>query len=1811
MPKFLDDVIVHGGAKAVINNATNASGAALHVGNVNAGNWNDGIVIDDPSGWAAVVYKRNNAAKMFTGLYNGTDNYIMMSSGYSNTGTAITAPRSDAVMRILPGSDTVEHYLPNHFGQKVGIGTATPQRQLEVRNASGVGYGLISGTTGAELRFRPNNSYSANGNFGIEVTGTNTNPTYTTTMNFTGYHSGETTVLTLKGNKDVYMQSGGALFLDGGNNTYIQESSADTITIATGGAARLTLNNSHTTVSGILQGGNVFAKGTYCGGSNTSNGFLIETNIITSNYAMMHGTIKLEQFNFNTFQTIEFSVTTNSNGTIITKAGKASTTITIKLFNYNSKWYVWVPQPSSYTTCTAFIGLASSYQGQEESFNEVEDVSHNAVPSSGVSNSTDLICSDAVVSTNLDINGVGNVSGILSVASKLYLEANTSQIQVGANWNTGVLQFLNGPTTAVEFDIPNGRIKNNLGRYLTASGGNNNHFGSFDNYSMSLVTNNTPRLTINNAGNATFTGTVTAATTFIADAVDGTNNDPGADNVRFSGYGMIGNRDQLYITNVGNKLVFGVGGTHNAQNKLIISGSTSAFYNNITSTGTITGTTLTGTSLDINGNGDISGNLVVGGSAHWDLSSGEYSGDPRALVTGYSGSQYGQIGYNVAFNSDGTHQRAFNDIPTRMTFHNGIVLYAGAAGSAGSTISWTEILEAQTDAFQYKGNDIFYNGYAGNATFSGIVDITNSTEATDSTGDTGALRVEGGISSGGHIYGEGLMSQMGRSQIDDENKAYPIGHYTTGKDVFSIDPTWTENQLQELFNNSGVTWATESDAPAGWSILVTGSVGVGNPYGSTFPLIPIDDTAVYFTECWIKNVGTDQTHYMGSAERNEDFANPDTGQGNTGTFGYHVMSNTNPGSSWTRVTGHITGRSATASGNFETDANYFSPLALFNYGAGSGTRACLISGWRITKIDKQEYFADGTAALPSITNYNDTDTGIYWNAANAMSLTTGGTNRLTINSTRALFSAEVEAASLDINGNADISGTTSLHNALTITSGTNAMFTNASASNGKFHQFESYWSTNMAGSTATYRFDVGNWRLWSAGTSAAILSATSAGNFTFAHDVTISGGDLVLGGTGRIQGIDTVTSGTDAVNKTYVDNKFTSTDATGDNYTFEVEDEGNISGNRWYHVSTINNHNGGLHIRGFMANHVEAFGTQKFDLAIACREGGGGDAVEITGQLDVLHNAGSGSDRAGIRVIKTADSSYDEYKVYIRTTRYSMVTLRLTQQGTVTFNTNHSSPLTSEPAGLGVELDTSTTLEGNYVIDDSTIKEIFHEGNLPPSAAKLTDGGDIATDPGTSNLIYTGQISNGTSGLFTASDNSNSIITVNRHTGNYNSQLGFSSNGNLYYRKFSNSDAYTTQAWNQIYHSGNVIPSADLDADTMHLGVNQTVTNHKKFSDDKYITFGDGNDMRIFHDTSGAGPVNRINSAIALKIADQQSASVTIGKEDSSSGAGDATDVVIANKLTVNGDFVAKGEMIIETTTNLAIKDSVITVNDGSTGTPSEGDDIGIMFERGNAGNVFMGWDESIDKFIFVQTDTDAQAATGLPTNGLVYSTEGANMLTLLAGSFQAISGMTIAGNAVYPASTTTSLGTSNTVVPTQNAVKSYVDAKTWNWNDITAGTVPSTILNSNVTSVSGNAGSVTNGVYTTGDQSIGGKKTFTGPTKLEQTLFYDKSAGSLNTTGFACAGLSSGSNGASATFVFECGGGAGNTYQRIVYNCWSVQGTWNTSKSVDEGGNKFDVTASANGSTITFTFKSRSGTQYYTPRVHVQAMGQSIVTTY
>ena len=108
----------------------------------------------------------------------------------------------------------------------------------------------------------------------------------------------------------------------------------------------------------------------------------------------------------------------------------------------------------------------------------------------------------------------------------------------------------------------------------------------------------------------------------------------------------------------------------------------------------------------------------------------------------------------------------------------------------------------------------------------------------------------------------------------------------------------------------------------------------------------------------------------------------------------------------------------------------------------------------------------------------------------------------------------------------------------------------------------------------------------------------------------------------------------------------------------------------------------------------------------------------------------------------------------------------------------------------------------------------------------------------------------------------------------------------------------------------------------------------------------------------------------------------------------------------------------------------------------------------------------------------------------------------------------------------------------------------------------------------------------------------------------YSDSFSSLTTTGSAVAGLTAGFNGASAGFEFKCYGGVGK-YQRIVYSCYCSGSTWYTKKVIDEGTNDLDVSASADGATITFTYKATSATQSYSPRVLVEATGHSINSTY
>ena len=87
---------------------------------------------------------------------------------------------------------------------------------------------------------------------------------------------------------------------------------------------------------------------------------------------------------------------------------------------------------------------------------------------------------------------------------------------------------------------------------------------------------------------------------------------------------------------------------------------------------------------------------------------------------------------------------------------------------------------------------------------------------------------------------------------------------------------------------------------------------------------------------------------------------------------------------------------------------------------------------------------------------------------------------------------------------------------------------------------------------------------------------------------------------------------------------------------------------------------------------------------------------------------------------------------------------------------------------------------------------------------------------------FSSHISKSATGLFPVDNNANAMISFNRHSGPHASQLGFSSNGKIYYR-FGNATAITdSTAWQQIYTSTNKPSLTDLGAAASSHGTHVT-----------------------------------------------------------------------------------------------------------------------------------------------------------------------------------------------------------------------------------------------------------------------------------------------------------------------------------------------------------------------------------------------------
>src|SRR6056300_380917 len=86
------------------------------------------------------------------------------------------------------------------------------------------------------------------------------------------------------------------------------------------------------------------------------------------------------------------------------------------------------------------------------------------------------------------------------------------------------------------------------------------------------------------------------------------------------------------------------------------------------------------------------------------------------------------------------------------------------------------------------------------------------------------------------------------------------------------------------------------------------------------------------------------------------------------------------------------------------------------------------------------------------------------------------------------------------------------------------------------------------------------------------------------------------------------------------------------------------------------------------------------------------------------------------------------------------------------------------------------------------------------------------------------------------------------------------------------------------------------------------------------------------------------------------------------------TSATFSGNVVVSGNLTVNGTTTTVATANTTVSDSLIEYGNGTTGSPSN--DAGIVIERGDSNNAFIGFDESEDKFR-VGTGTFTGASTG------------------------------------------------------------------------------------------------------------------------------------------------------------------------------------------------------------------------------------------
>jgi len=300
-------------------------------------------------------------------------------------------------------------------------------------------------------------------------------------------------------------------------------------------------------------------------------------------------------------------------------------------------------------------------------------------------------------------------------------------------------------------------------------------------------------------------------------------------------------------------------------------------------------------------------------------------------------------------------------------------------------------------------------------------------------------------------------------------------------------------------------------------------------------------------------------------------------------------------------------------------------------------------------------------------------------------------------------------------------------------------------------------------------------------------------------------------------------------------------------------------------------------------------------------------------------------------------------------------------------------------------------------------------------------------------------------GLGTLSaDSSTMARTTVISSSNSDNAVNFSAGSKFVFCTLPASKAAVLDASGNLTVSSIIINGANIghtsDTDAIAISSGGVVTFSQRDIHSGGITIANGGQIGSASDTDAISIAS--GGAVTFSQRDVHSAGITIadgGQIGSAStldamvvnSSGDVTfknDATVTNDLTVTGDFTVNGDTTTINTTNKVLTDAIIELANGTTGTPTN--DAGMVIERGDQNNAFIGFDESADKFI-VGTGTFTGASTGnlsITTGTLVASLEAAtvtasgiiktddttNATSTTDGSLQTDGGLSVVLDAVF-----------------------------------------------------------------------------------------------------------------------------------------------------------------------------------------------------